>query len=457
MPIMPSAPDAPGPFPEKTIRLNVKVHLLALAAVLFLTALNGLFNSLNTEYGGKHATFLDRPADRHADLIKSALSLPPYGPDYIPGRDHAYRDFYVNNAYQSPQELRRGKLTALHVTPLMVVTMLGLKPLIILLGPSRVVEIYYLVAFLALALITWNFSGSFIEAVFIFLALAFSYPFLSILCRGNPGALLVAFCLIFFLYELFQGRHVVVPALFLALACNCRPNTVLLLPLLILLGRRNALRALAIFALATIALFLASYGLATHLDPDYNFTVARKAIQVYYKFYVHSDGGSQFNNSAFGAVWPFIHDLHFLPLMEDSALDAAQWIIGLAVVTLLSVFSLLYLRRQIDKYEYAFALGSLYILGSTIVATYHLFFFAFFILVAGLRSFHLNPTRCHYFILAAAIFMLVPKNYLFHHGISYEVILNPLMLTTTLAIIFFHRAPAPPHARFRDTLNWQPA
>jgi hypothetical protein len=452
---MPSSPDAPGPAPEKTIRLTARVHLVALAVVLFFTALNGLFNSLNIEYGGKRGTFLDRPADRHADLIKSALSVPPYGPDFMRGRDEAYREFYMNNPYKSPKELRRGKLTALHVTPLMVVTMLGLKPLIILLGPSRVVEIYYVIALVALGLVSWNFAAGFVEAVFTFIALALSYPFLFILCRGNPGALLVSVSLIFFLYELFQGGHVALPGLFLALACNCRPSVILLLPLLLLLGCRQALRALAIFSFATLALALASYGLATHLDPDYNFTVARKALQVYYKFYVHSDAGSQFNNSAFGAAWPFIHNLRFMPLLEDRFLDALQWSIGLAVVILLSVFVLLYLRRQIDRYEYAFALGALYVLGSTIFSTYHLFFFAFFILGEGLNSFHFNPKRCHYLILAASVFMLVPKNYVFNHGVSYEVVLNPLMLAAVLAVILFRRDPAPPRSRFRDTLNWQ--
>jgi hypothetical protein len=453
---MPSSPgSAPVTSSGKTIRINARIHLVALAAVLFFTALNGLFNALETEYGGKHGTFLARPGDRHADLIKSALSVPPYGFDYMRGRDEAYREFYVNNPYGKPKELRRGKLTALHVTPLMILSMLFLKPMIMILGPARVVKIYYLLAFATLALITWKFCRRFPEALFVFITLALSYPFLFILSRGNPGALVISLCLVLFLRELFEGRRVVLSALLLALACNCRPNIVLLSPLLILLGWRNALRALGIFALATITLALVSYGLATHFDPDYNLAVARKAIQVYYKFYVHSDAGSEFNNSAFGAFWPAIHDLRFLPLMENNVLDIVQWIIGLAVVTLLSLFSVLYLRRQIDRYEYAFALGSLYVLGSTIVGVYHLFFFAFFILVVGSSSFQLQPKRCHYLILFAAVFMLIPKNYLFHHGVSYEVMLNPLMLATTLIVIILRRASAPGHARFRDSLNWQ--
>jgi hypothetical protein len=453
---MPSSQEAaPDPSPEKTIRITAKIHLVALAAVLFFTALNGLFNALNFEYSRKHTTFLAAPEDAHADLIRSALSLPPYVPAFMPGRDDAWRYLYVNNPYHTAQAPQRNKLTALHVTPIMIVSMLLLKRMIMVLGAGRVIHLFYAIAFISLAFICWKFCRSFREALFVFATLALSYPFLMILCRANPGGLLVSICLILFLRELFVGHRVAIPALLLAVACNCRPNAVLLLPLLLFLGWRRGLRELVVFGFTAAALLLASYGLATHFDRDYNFTSAGKAIQVYYRLYVLDGAGSNFNNSAFAAVWMAVDALHLMPQFRANILVAIQWMIDPVFPILLALFSFLYLRRQIDKYECAFAIGSLYILGSTMFVTYHLFFLVFFILVVGLDSFHLEPRRGRYLILATSIFLLIPKSYFFHRGVSFEAVLNPLALVLALALIYRWRAPAPARKRFRDTLNWE--
>lgn len=438
----------------KSVSITVPLRLIALGAILFFTALNGLYNSLNVEYGGKHTTFLFLPEDLHADLIKAALSFPPFGPDFIPGRDEDYLRYYVYNPYHDVEGAWRGELTALHPPPLIILSMLAAKRLILWLGPVELMRLYYFTSLAALALVALKFRTGFREALFIFVTLALSYPFLMILSRANLGALITSISLIFFIYELIAGKRMVVAALCLALACNCRPNAILLSPLFLVLGGRDGFRSFLIFLLAGLTLFLASYLLAHHLYPEYDLAVSRKALQIYYQKVVLQHDGSTFNNSAYAAVWPVINELDLSSGLTKKILIAAQLGITVGACGLIAVFCFYYLRRQIDSYEYAFALGSLYILGSTIFGTYHLFFMAIFLLLPGLRFFKINRRRCHYLIMAVVVLLLVPKNYIFRNGISVEVILNPILLIVALGLIWWWRAPLPMKARFWDTLHW---
>ncbi len=417
--------------------IRADLYIVALAAILFFTACNGLFDALNIEYGGQHSTFLAPAEDRHADLIKAALSFPPLGPDFVAGRDDRYRPFYVDNPYKGLEGPARGNLTALQIPPFMILVMLLLKRLILWLGPVEVVRLYYIIALECLAFIAYQFGRGFWRSVFTFIVLGLSYPFLMILCRGNSGALVTSIGLLVFIYEVLIGKRIVVAALCFALAFNCRPNVLLLAPLFLTFGWRRGLNSFLIFSLASTVVYFGSYAIDLRLYPGYNSGVFHQALRVYYRICILNGLASYFNNSGYGAIWPLIHWQRLPQDVKDISLIKAQLGISALAVATVGIFSIYYLLKRIDKYEYAFALSSLYILGSTIVATYHLFFLAVFVLVLSLPTFKIDYTRRQYLIVAAAIFMLVPKNYVFHKGLSFEVILNPLVLSLALIALWW--------------------
>ena len=436
------------------VSLRVPIHIAALVVVLFLTSLNGLYNALNVQYGGKHTSFLPLADDRHADLVKTSLSMPPNCPDYLPRRDHAYWRQYKNNPYAGYKGVDTGELTVLHVPPLMLLIFLSLKPALVLLGPGVVVRLYYFAAFCCVAVIALKFRNNWKEGLLLFVLLTLTYPFLMILCRANAGALISSICLIFFIYELLSGKRVIVAALLLALAFNCRPNVILLTPLFLVLGWRACLRGALVFGFAASILFAICYRLDTRLYPGYDFTVFQKALKIFYKKYVFGKTGSFSNNTAYGAIWPLVRKLHFSYTLTHQILIWAQRALTPITLFLIGLFSFYYLRRAIDKYAFAFSLSATYILGSTFLYTYHLFFMAIFIVILARPSFKIGMTRSDYLILIASALMLAPKNYLYRKGISFEVIINPFLLLCSLVLIFLWRTRLKSTGRFWDTLHW---
>ena len=437
-----------------TLTITTPYYLVALCAIFFLTACNGLYNALDMEYQGKHSTFLFTPKDRHADLIEAGLSFPPFEGEYLPGRDDYYVGYYVHDFFKR-QAADGNELTLLHYNPPLIALMyLLLKRTIISLGSVEMVYLFYFTAVTCTAYLALRFRRSFFGALLAFLALTYSYPFLMILCRGNPGALLTTMCLIFFIHELLVGKRVILCAMLLAIAFNCRPNVILLAPLLLIFGWRDCIRACVIFGAAAVAIFALSYFVAIRMYPGYDLTIFQKALHVYYLKYVIGHMGVFYNNSAYGAAWCLIKQLHLPGGVTTRTLQFVQLSISVISALLILAFTFLYMRRRIEKYEYAFTLSALYILGSTIMATYHLFFLFIFILILAIRPLAPGSMRLQWIILATSVLVLAPKNYFFRHDISFEVIINPVLLTIALYLIYRERAKSALAGGFWKSLRW---
>ncbi len=440
---------------DKKIVLTSNLYVVVLLAIFVLTTFNGFYNSLNVEYERKKTTFLADPLDRHGDLIKAALAFPPFVPNHIAGLDHYSLRFYNADFYHGLEGIDHREVTGLHVPPFMLTVLLLAKRGVLLFGPVPVIYFFYAIAYLALTLVLAKFKMNLGEACLGFIVLGLSYPFLMIMSRGNCGALITSLSLIMFFYELFIRRKMSVAALILALAFNCRPNVIVLFPLLLIFGGRGFIKSAVFFGVFASILLLTSYSLAVHFYPGYDSSVFWKALNIYYSFYVIGMGGDAFNNSAYGAFKPFIYMGHFPYDLLCQVLQGLLAVMTTSVAFLIPLFSLLYLRRQIDKYEFAFALSALSVLGTAVFATYHLFFFFAFVLIAAAPSFVIDRKRAHYLVLMACIFVLVPKNYIFVQGISLEVVLNPLVLAATLILIFRRRRPCPAKDNFWETLHWE--
>ena len=418
-----------------TVAIRAPVYLIALAVILFFTGLNAIYNVLNVEYRGNHSSFLPGPWDRDGDLIKAALSFPPYPTGSTPEIDR-YLAMYAANPFEKLGGVGRGEISSLHITPLMIVSLLAIKQAILQWGPDRVVYFYILFALACVAHIVLEFRGSYWGAALAFLCLGLSFPFLMIVCTGNYGSLLGGLCLIFFLYEIIAGQRAMLAGLLLALAVNLHPNAVLLAPLMLVFDFRVAIRAAFFSAVFAIALFSVSALLAEHFYPGYNLAVFQQALHVYYQVYViDGHGGREYNNSFFGAVWPLVEAFHLPVKSTIRVLGALQTGILMATALLIFTSAFYYLKHLIDRYEYAFAISSLYILASTIFATYHLFFLFIFILIFAGRSFASEPGRRHYAILGITVFVLAPKFFAYFFDVPLQVFVNPLVLVFGVSLI----------------------
>ena len=116
----------------------------------------------------------------------------------------------------------------------------------------------------------------------------------------------------------------------------------------------------------------------------------------------------------------------------------------------LLVSIILKLRNNISDSIYVFLISSCYVLGSSVFADYHLGVF-----ISPLLLYYLEKTRKSVsgisnignidsfefiMIYASSILMLSPKNYIFYHGYSLQVILNPLILLFSTSLIIFYYA-----------------
>jgi hypothetical protein len=419
------------------VQLSIKVRVLALLAVLFFTLAVGFANSLNVEYGGTYTTFLFLPEDLHADLIKTALSFPPFPPIDDSAWNPLYQQFHRHNPYGGLAEARQGGFTDLHLPPLVILIMLGLKRAILWGGPSLVVAGYYALALSAVVLLAVKFGDTLLESFLIFIVLTLSYPFLMILSRGSFGALFTSLPLMGLIYEVLAGKSLLRAAFYLALAVNFRPNAALLFPIFLTFGGRGFLKATSISGIVAGLLALASYLLSQHFYPGYDYAVFQKAMRAYSQYQLSMREASM--NSLFGLLLPALDALH----LPAATAFAAAGGLALACTGACSVLVVLlvwvYWRGHIDAFEYVFGLDALYIIGTPVFATYHLFFLFIFILLWGSTSFPLPLNRVRLALLVTTVLVLIPKNYATFHTISLDGELNPLCLLIALALIFWNR------------------
>jgi hypothetical protein len=420
--------------------------------IVLLTLANGLFTSLVDEFVPPakpvlplppHAwtltrgTFLADPADVRADLIKFDFSFPPLAkPDLSQWPAH-YRKLVEKSPYESidlRQQMMPDRISGLVVPPLYVLLGMATKELILAQGPSFVVGLNDFLCFAALAGICWLFVREWRGALLTFIALGLSSPFLNVVSRGNQGALVVGVLLAGFVYAVCVSPNLVVAVLLLALACNFRPNALILAPLLWCFGWRRFLLGAPFFVALTGGLFLVTERITEQAYPGYTLAAFLKALRIYYEMYVNRSDGNVGNNSAFGA-WKMIYLFFTGPRQPTHALlahanaDILLFFSGL----LLSSMVLFHLKR-ISAFEFVFLGFACYMLTSTIFGTYHLFPFAALALLfyrdRKVRGFSV----VEWVIFFALIFLLSPKDYVHVHRVSLETVLNPL----AIAVVFLY-------------------
>jgi hypothetical protein len=431
------------PFVSQTpkgVQLRFSWLTACLAFILFFTFFNGFINAVYVEYGPScfaEATFLGEPADLHADLVKSGLSLATEAPRDLWAWPPHYQDFYLHNPYGKITDVDSGRVTVFGVTPLTLVFLSGTLHSVMTFGPSLVVYGFYFAAWLWLAGLCWYSVVNVRQRLAVFLVLALGYPFLFLLTRANIGAFPASIALLPYVYLCCGRRHLVLAAVCFAIACNIRPNAVLLTPLFLAFGFRRALLGASIWAILLLAIGGISYFAATQLVPGYSWQVMLKALSNYQAMYVVGAGGDGGNNSLYGAIKILFRIA--LIQVDGGFLLGLNKVILVGCGILIFVAAYQFWRGRLSVFAFAFAVTCLYVLGSTVFSIYHLLIFYPFVLMAGGRE---EMKSFPPIILAFTALALIPKNYFFFFpNISCEVVLNPLILTGCVAWILFFKLP----------------
>ncbi len=444
----------------------------ALALIVLFTLLQGFFNALSSEYVTPrelaHSTFLFQPTDLHGDLIKTVLAVPPMDKPHIENWSPIYQLEYDNNAYVSP-DLSYGNalerlseaaserslttgipqdfVTNFHIPPATLLVYLLLKRLLLATSPEFLIWLFYTMAFVGLAstcwvTCRWRTGNDLLQGLLTFVVFLFSYPFLMILTRANIGALIGGLALTLFVFEICCGKRLLIACLLLVVAGTFHPNNLLLAPLLLSLSRRWFWPAL----IGVFALFTVGFALATNLDgwlyPGYSYHAFLTGLKLYRVFYLMGTTGDQFNNSAYGCLKTIIY------LVFGGSIQYFFGVLGIAAkiffasfTALILISTALFIKNRLRPVEFAFVVMACCTLATPVSAIYHLFSFAGILLVL-VREVDARPFfRKDYIILGVLVFIFVPKNYFFIDQISWEVILNPVILMVSVGYLLLTSRP----------------
>jgi hypothetical protein len=419
---------------------NIQPKLILLLIFIGLGA-NSIFNSLAFALGFQYpfTTFVFIPADLFADFFKVIFSFPHEGAIEIhQGKFHDLLKMYLsgNNPYGGIQAVNSGNLSHFHMPPLSALFSLISAQLMVFIDP---LHYYGLILLFMLAAIFYTFRSLNCSRVNLFTFIAafiLSYPFIFAVTRGNvysiiSGITVISFLILSYKYDKSRGIFML---FLLAIAINIKPNLIIFIFALLVndgtkIIKKNLIFDIGIFLMFSAGIFATSLIFANILYPDYSLSNFLTGLKIYHSLYVIGNGGLAFGSSLFGA-------LKFI-FKSSPHLEIITTLICFCFFTF---FTKLYLDRIITKVTYIYILCVIYTLGSPVFGDYHLIvFFAPLVLafIATRNKLDANLPPTYKLVFISSILMLVPKNIFFMNGISLQIIFNPLILLSSLFVIYF--------------------
>ena len=343
-----------------------------------------------------------------------------------------YKDFFYNNPYKEITELNA--LTHFHLMP--ISSLLNLISGITIgygINPNLIMVILFLIGISISFISTYNIIRSYKKSlIFVGLIIA-SYPLLFIVTRGNYSAFFCGIGVLAFLNSLFIAKRINFFSMVLfAIAINFRPNAVILvLALPLLFGIKKSILPTIKIAITTLLIYILTYLIVNYIYPDYTFTTFLKAFSVYNKLYVVGNNGLPFNSSLYG----IFQIIGILFKINIGVITGIFYVVSMFI--LIALVRLIFKKNIIIEY-YPFILSSIYILLNPVAADYHLLIFIFpiFIISNNYDSWTDNRTAQR-IITVSSLLILSPKNYLFIHDISLQVVINPLIMLITTIYLFY--------------------
>jgi hypothetical protein len=459
--------------------------LLAMALLLVvLTCANLWFAAIQYELGLPYVSILTGPGgptDRFADLVKISFSYRTFTSGIeaktIESWPDIFRSHYHSLVYGGKEALAAGRLAHFHIPPLMTVLFIAGASLTAY--TKTVFLTFCLFYLLYFASVEWAIRvgipreqrAASVLLLTWFFALV-SYPALLVFIKGNFHAGWTSMLIMAFMLSLFVRKQVGFAALIsLAIAVNIRPNAVIFaVALPLVLGLKPSIKPILRFAALAVGILAVSLFTANRLYPDYTLRAFMQGLDIYKRLYVIGSMGDAFNSS----LWALIKNLN--PMSADfnqialcGALSVmmllavlwgvrqrANWII-VAPFCLLALYAQFLICTHNSRYTFLvfsvfsvflvgavswglwrspnrviispFILTALYCLLCPVFGDYHLLVFLTPILLVFCNYSEWTANfRLMSVVSLASILMLAPKNYIFEGTLSWQTILNPLIL-----------------------------
>lgn len=411
-----------------TRQVRIDYKYVPILIIVLATLLQGYYNALIVGYSELTAlgqiyprwTFLFRPEDLHADLLKYSMSFLKPGLD-VSSWPEIYQKFYLSNPYTSSP-------TANVNFPGYSLVGLSVSKLIASIGPSHTVTIFYSAVFFATTLLVYSFCKNIKRAVLISLLMMTSYVLVFILSRGHIYSYITGLLGIYIIrmsIEKNDPRKAILP-----LAIIFQFYSPLAILGLLIFTNGLSLKKFAyasLSAVLAIVIFITSFHFLETVSVGFTL---KNFVTTFFSFSKNlTDVESHFlnfNNSASSAIYLIASHTGF----SSGALKS----IFLAVSVLSLVFSfILFLQKKLDPFVFSFTIISLMILNVPVFATYHLLVFYFYILfpISGEVLDDMRKTL----ITMTVVCLLVPKNYLYFGSISLETVINPVLLLISVFVV----------------------
>jgi hypothetical protein len=462
--------------------------LVIVVSLIVLSSANLLFCALMYDFGFGATPYTSPfsgpagPADRFADLVKVSFSYRPFvsgiSVETVQSWPAIYRSYFTHPRYRGIGGLAEGRvITHFHQPPLTTLLFLGDASLI---SRTQNITLALVVSWCGyLATVQWALLVGIpakrrtlaVSLGFWFIALV-SYPALMVFTRGNFQSGFTTMFIAAFMFSLFlRKRPELWGLLSLAVAVNFRPNAVLFIVAIpLVIGLRRSIRPIFYFGALAGSIFSACYLAVNWLYPDYTLSTFLQGLSIYKKLYVIGNGGDAGNCSLWALLKNFGRiDADYqrmaliLPLfaMVLAALfwrvrRLQHWTVMAPFISIIAYAEYVAITGSTGYLYWAYSLLALYLAVAVCWELWHCterMLVAPFVLTAGycllcpiFAEYHLlvffvpmlmlyfnhrewaNNFRLMAVIGAGCVLMLSPKNYIYVAGISFQTLVNPLIL-----------------------------
>jgi hypothetical protein len=412
------------------------VGRLVLIAMIAAFCANAGFNLVMCMlgFGYPHNSFLFRPDDRWADFFKLAFSYPG---DAIQSAVTPWPKQPLIDSHHEMADLYRGtQINPDHLPPLPTLlavlarrAMSVVDPMLLFLGclAAGAVALVSTLSSLTRGMAApWRWL----------IAAGCSYPLWFMVDRGHFFSFICALTLMSACWRMIEsGGMDWRTILLLAIACNLRPNVVVLPAMLVLSGRVGRFADLIKLGFAGATLLLVAMGAAHLLHPHYGLQTWLTGMADYKALYVDRP-----LNLGYVTSFPSLLQLLFgrAPAIPLACL-AFGAMIGLATLVMART-------GRLTTPQIMFLCVALMPIMMPAFGDYHLLPFLLpLILLAreGIES------RSDWAVFVTCVALLVPKNYLYSTADnlselwSYQVVLNPIVLLGGVIVVLREAVPMP--------------
>ena len=419
-------------YTYKNLNFRNNILPISLLGIFLLTSFNSIFNSFSVALGGSvnSTTFLMPPFDLFGDYFKAVFSfdsnsLLRFNLKYFDKLSNVLNEYLQNNNYKTinavtgmPSNLNGMPLsTAYYALNLRAMTVIN--PLVL-----YVVNILFILTLICLVINELIVRPR--DKLFLLFAIALSYPFLFFLVRGHLFSWFTTLSLFAYLVAL-KNKHLNMALFFLAIACNFRPNAIIFFSLLLLVIQNNIIisgfKSFIKFGAIFIVIFIPSLVIANYFYAPYTFINFTQAVANYHSNYVLGNAGLAYGSS--------LHGLIKVIFLNSNNNEVLILIFTFICVCLAGFF---YIKKYLNGLSFIFIISSFYCLATSVFADYYLgIFFLPLIFICMMTSQEKNISTVNIVQIFSCILLLSPKNYLyFSSGISYQVLINPLILCCAL-------------------------